>query len=63
MPGMSGLELLSRAKALRPDVPVIMTTDYGGAETAPHGRPSKSRPPMSHRKSDLGILFLKNLPK
>jgi hypothetical protein len=22
---------------------------------APHGRPSKSRPPMSHRKNDLGI--------
>ena len=30
---MSGLELLPRAKALRPDVPVIMITAYGGAET------------------------------
>ncbi len=33
MPGMSGLELLPRAKALRPDVPVIMVTAYGDAET------------------------------
>jgi CheY-like chemotaxis protein len=32
MPGMSGLELLPRAKALRPDVPVIMITAYGDAE-------------------------------
>jgi CheY-like chemotaxis protein len=33
MPGMSGLELLLRAKALRPDVPIIMITAYGDAET------------------------------
>ncbi len=33
MPGMSGLELLPRAKALRPEVPVIMITAYGDAET------------------------------
>ena len=33
MPGMSGLELLARAKALRPDVPVIMITTYEDAET------------------------------
>ena len=33
MPGMSGLELLPRAKALRPDVPVIMITAYGDGET------------------------------
>ena len=33
MPGMSGLELLPRAKAMRPDVPVIMITAYGDAET------------------------------
>jgi DNA-binding NtrC family response regulator len=33
MPGMSGLELLPKAKALRPDVPVIMITVYGDAET------------------------------
>jgi CheY-like chemotaxis protein len=33
MPGMSGLELLPKAKALRPDVPVIMITAYGDIET------------------------------
>jgi CheY-like chemotaxis protein len=33
MPGMSGLELLPKVKALRPDVPVIMITAYGDAET------------------------------
>ena len=33
MPGMSGLELLTRAKALRPNVPIIMITAYGDAET------------------------------
>ena len=33
MPGMSGLELLPRAKALRPDVPVIMITAYGDDNT------------------------------
>ena len=32
MPGMSGFELLPKAKALRPDVPVIMITAYGDAE-------------------------------
>ena len=33
MPGMTGLELLPKAKAVRPDVPVIMITAYGDAET------------------------------
>jgi CheY-like chemotaxis protein len=33
MPGMSGLELLPKAKALRPDVPVIMITAYGDDQT------------------------------
>ena len=33
MPGMSGLELLPKARAARPDVPIIMITAYGGAET------------------------------
>jgi CheY-like chemotaxis protein len=33
MPGMSGLELLPRAKTMRPDVPIIMITAYGDAET------------------------------
>lgn len=33
MPGMSGLELLPKAKAMRPDVPIIIITAYGDAET------------------------------
>jgi CheY-like chemotaxis protein len=33
MPGLSGLEFLSKAKALRPDVPIIMITAYGDVET------------------------------
>jgi CheY-like chemotaxis protein len=33
MPGMTGLELLPKAKAVRPDVPVVMITAYGDAET------------------------------
>ena len=33
MPGMSGLEMLPKVKAMRPDVPVIMITAYGDAET------------------------------
>ena len=33
MPGMTGLELLPKAKALRPDVPVIMITAYGDPDT------------------------------
>jgi CheY-like chemotaxis protein len=33
MPGMSGLDMLPRVRAERPDVPVIMITAYGDAET------------------------------
>ena len=33
MPGMTGLELLPKAKAARPDVPIIMITAYGDPET------------------------------
>src|SRR3974390_3408284 len=33
MPGMSGLDLLPKAKAARPDVPIIMITAYGDADT------------------------------
>jgi CheY-like chemotaxis protein len=33
MPGMSGLELLPKARAMRPDVPIIMITAYGDPET------------------------------
>ena len=33
MPGMSGLDMLPRARLERPDVPVIMITAYGDDET------------------------------
>lgn len=33
MPEMSGLDLLPKARAARPDVPVIMITAYGDPET------------------------------
>ena len=33
MPGMSGLELLPKIKQLHPDVPVVMITAYGDADT------------------------------
>jgi CheY-like chemotaxis protein len=33
MPGMSGLELLPRIKSERPDLPVLMITAYGDADT------------------------------
>jgi CheY-like chemotaxis protein len=33
MPGMSGLDMLPKVRAQRPDVPVIMITAYGDAET------------------------------
>jgi len=33
MPGMSGLEMLPKLRAQRPDVPVIMISAYGDAET------------------------------
>jgi len=33
MPGMTGLELLPRVKAMLPEVPIIMITAYGDAAT------------------------------
>jgi DNA-binding response OmpR family regulator len=33
MPGTSGLNLLPKVRAARPDVPVIMITAFGDAET------------------------------
>jgi CheY-like chemotaxis protein len=33
MPGMSGLEMLPQVRAARPNVPVIMITAYGDADT------------------------------
>jgi CheY-like chemotaxis protein len=33
MPGMTGLEMLPKIKQMRPEVPVIMITAYGDADT------------------------------
>ena len=33
MPGMSGLDLLPKAREVRPDVPIFTITAYGDAET------------------------------
>ena len=33
MPGITGLEMLPKVKAMRPDVPVIMITAYGDPDT------------------------------
>ena len=33
MPGMTGLEMLPKVKAMRPNVPVIMITAYGDPDT------------------------------
>lgn len=33
MPGMNGFDLLARARALRPGLPVVMITAYGDATT------------------------------
>lgn len=38
MPGMNGFDLLERARALRPDVPVIMISAYGDAATLARAR-------------------------
>ena len=33
MPGMTGLEMLPKVKAIRPEVPIIMITAYGDVDT------------------------------
>ena len=38
MPGMSGLEMLSKVKEVRPNVPVIMITAYGDDATVKRAR-------------------------
>ncbi len=51
MPGMSGLELLPKAKALRPDVPVIMITAYRDA--GQRACSARFQNPMSKSRKDL----------
>jgi CheY-like chemotaxis protein len=51
MPGMTGLELPPKAKAARPDVPIIMITAYGdnGYQAKSPGRRSRGAPDQAHR--------------
>ena len=44
MPGMTGLELLPKVREIRPDVPVVMITAYGDADT--RARALKAGPPI-----------------
>jgi CheY-like chemotaxis protein len=55
MPGMSGLDLLPKAKALRPDVPVITITAYGDAETKRKAQESGAEALMT-KPIDFGTL-------
>jgi CheY-like chemotaxis protein len=56
MPGMSGLELLPKAKALRPDVPIIMITAYGDAETKRQAL-EKGAEALLTKRIDFGTLW------
>jgi len=55
MPGMSGLELLPRAKAVRPEVPIIMITAYGDADTKRRALESGAEALLT-KPIDFGIL-------
>jgi CheY-like chemotaxis protein len=55
MPGMSGLELLPKAKAVRPDVPIIMITAYGDAETKRRA-PENGAEALQTKPIDFGTL-------
>jgi CheY-like chemotaxis protein len=58
MPGMSGLELLPKARAARPDVPIVMITAYGDAETK---RARRSRPaPTALLTKPIDFALLRN---
>lgn len=56
MPGMSGLELAKEARALSPDLPVVLCTGYGSGETESEARALGVRVvlPKPHTLHDLG---------
>ena len=56
MPGMTGLELLPKAKAARPDVPVIMITAYGDAETKHKALAGGAEALFTEKPVDFGAL-------
>ena len=53
MPGMTGLELLPKAKSVRPDVPVIMITESADETVL---RPSDSSSTTRMRRFTLALL-------
>jgi len=55
MPGMSGLELLPKARAARPDVPIIMITAYGDPDTKRKALESGAEALLT-KPIDFGIL-------
>src|ERR1700743_2450244 len=55
MPGMTGLEMLPKVKQLRPEVPVIMITAYGDAETKRRARASGATGLLT-KPIDFGLL-------
>ena len=61
MPGMSGIELLPKAKALRPDVPVIMITAYGDAEDETPGFGERQARCCLPNQSTLGRCAAKSI--
>jgi len=54
MPGMSGLEMLPKVRAERPNVPVIMLTAYGDEDTKPH---AIAREPLDYWIADQADRF------
>ena len=55
MPGMSGLELLPKARAARPDVPIVMITAYGDPDTKRKALESSAEALLT-KPIDFGIL-------
>jgi CheY-like chemotaxis protein len=55
MPGMSGLELLPKARAARPDVPIVMITAYGDPDTKRKALESGAEALLT-KPIDFGIL-------
>jgi CheY-like chemotaxis protein len=66
MPGMSGLELLPQARAARPDVPIVMITAYGDAETKrkalDNGTEAILTKPIALRRSAMRSTYGLNAP-
>jgi CheY-like chemotaxis protein len=55
MPGMTGLEMLPRIKAMRPDVPVIMITAYADSKTEANAL-SRGATGVLTKPVDFGLL-------